>query len=235
MNEEHDGTNQRKPSEEEYQRFRKMIDGVGREGLQRMVEHLTERIEANPHDTEALGARGLAYAELGEHRLAAEDYAGVIALEPDNAGAHLDRARAHAKLEEHRLAPGEADAHYSRGACKAEVGDLVGAMSDFDVAVTLTPGEADAHFNRGLTHLAMGKRHRAVKDLSRAIDLNPNLADARYHRGMAYRGIRGRRRRPDAGVGEEDRERRGGRRSRDGGGGVHPSAGRRGRRRGVPG
>ena len=68
MNEEHDGTNQGKPSEEEYQRFRRMLDGVGREGILRMVEHLTERIEANPRDTEALAARGLAYSELGEHR-----------------------------------------------------------------------------------------------------------------------------------------------------------------------
>ena len=104
MNEEHDGTDQRKPSEEEYQRFRKMIDGVGREGLQRMVEHLTERIEANPRDTEALGGRGLAYAELGDHRLAAADNGRIIALEPDNAGAYLDRARAYSAMEEHRLA-----------------------------------------------------------------------------------------------------------------------------------
>ena len=44
---------------------------------------------------------------LGEHRLAAADYGGVIALDPGNAGAHLDRARAHAKLEEHRLARDE--------------------------------------------------------------------------------------------------------------------------------
>ena len=68
------GTDQGNPSEEEYQRFRRMMDGMGREGLQRMVEDLTERIEADPRDTEALGARGLAYSELGEHRLAAEDY-----------------------------------------------------------------------------------------------------------------------------------------------------------------
>ena len=158
MSGEHDGIDPEKRSEEEYQRFRKMIDGVGREGLQRMVEHLTERIEANPRDTEALGGRGLAHAELGDHRRSAEDNGRVIALEPDNAGAYLDRARAHAKLEEHRsavadydagirLAPGDAVAHYSRGACKAELGDLAGAMSDFDVAVTLAPGDADAHYN----------------------------------------------------------------------------------------
>ena len=47
---------------------------------------------------------------LGEHRLAAADYGGVIALDPGNAGAHLDRARAHAKLEEHRLAVEDYDA-----------------------------------------------------------------------------------------------------------------------------
>ena len=122
MNKEHDGT----PSEEEYQRFRKMMDGMGREGLGRMVDHLTERIEANPRDTEALAARGLAYAELGEHRRAAADYGGVIALDPDNAGAHLDRARAYSAIEEHRL-----------------------AVEDYDAAIRLAPGDAVAHYSRG--------------------------------------------------------------------------------------
>ena len=148
-----------KPSEE-YREFRRMMDSAGREGIRRMIERLTERIEANPHDTEALGVRGLAYAELGKHRRAAEDYGGVIALDPGNAGVHLDRARAYAKLEEHRLAvedydaairlaPGDAVAHYSRGACKAELGDLAGALGDFYVAILLPPGDADAHYNRG--------------------------------------------------------------------------------------
>ena len=121
MNEEHDGTDQGKPSEEEYQRFRKMMDGVGREGLQWMVEHLTERIEADPRDTEALGARGLAYAELGEHRLAAEDYGRIIALAPGNAGAYLDRARAYSAMEERRL-----------------------AVEDYDIAIRLAHGDAVA-------------------------------------------------------------------------------------------
>ena len=126
MNEEHDGTDQGNPLEEEYQRFRKMMDGMGREDLHRMVEGLTKRIEANPRDAEAMSARGLAYGELGEHRLAAEDYGGVIALDPHNAGAHLDRARAYARLEEHRL-----------------------AVEDYAAAIRLAPGDAVAHYSRG--------------------------------------------------------------------------------------
>ena len=80
MNEEHDGTDQGNPSEEEYQRFRRMMDGMGRAGLRRMVERLTGRIEASPRDTEALSARALAYRELGEHRRAAEDNGRIVLL-----------------------------------------------------------------------------------------------------------------------------------------------------------
>ena len=156
---EHDGMDQGKRSED-YRRFRRMMEGMSREDIRRMVKRLTEAIEANPRDAEALSVRGLAYSELGEHRRAAEDNGRIIALEPDNAGAYLDRARAYSAMEQHRLAvedydaairlaPGDAVTHYSRGACKAELGDLAGAMSDFDVAVTLAPGDADAHYNRG--------------------------------------------------------------------------------------
>ena len=86
MNEEHDGTDQGNPSEEEYERFRRMMDGMDREGLRWMVECLTERIESDPRDTEALSARGLAYTELGEYRLAAEDHGRIIAPGPRQCG-----------------------------------------------------------------------------------------------------------------------------------------------------
>ena len=122
---EHDGTDQGEPSED-YREFRRMMDGVGREGLLRMLEHLTDAIRANPHDTEALAARGLVYSELGEHRRAAEDYGSIIALDPDNAGAYFDRARAYSELGEHRS-----------------------AVEDYGAAIRLAPGNAVAHYNRG--------------------------------------------------------------------------------------
>ena len=80
-----DGTGLGQPSED-YREYRRMMDAAGREGLRRMIEGLTEQVRANPHDTEALAARGLAYSEMGNHRLAAEDNDRIIALDPDNAG-----------------------------------------------------------------------------------------------------------------------------------------------------
>ena len=61
---EDDGTGQGQPPED-YREYRRMMDAAGREGLLRMIEHLTGDLRANPRDTVALLARGLAYSELG--------------------------------------------------------------------------------------------------------------------------------------------------------------------------
>ena len=76
MNEEHDGTDQGNPSEQEYQRFRRMMDGMGREGLLGIVERLTERIEADPRDAEALPARGWRTPSWGSTALRRRTTAG---------------------------------------------------------------------------------------------------------------------------------------------------------------
>ena len=58
-----DGTGQGQPPED-YREYRRMMDAAGREGLLRMIEHMTGDLRANPRDTVALLARGLAYSEL---------------------------------------------------------------------------------------------------------------------------------------------------------------------------
>ena len=56
MAEEHDGMEPGEPSDE-YREFRRMMDSADRQDLRRMVERLTEKIEANPDDTEPLFLR----------------------------------------------------------------------------------------------------------------------------------------------------------------------------------
>ena len=160
MSGDHDGVDPEKRSED-YRRFRRMMEGMSREDIRRMVERLTERVEANPRDAEALSVRGLAYSELGEHRLAAEDYGGVIALEPDNADAHLDRARAHAKLEEHRP-----------------------AVADYDAAIRLAPGDAVAHYSRGGVQRRAGQPCGGDERLRRGRHPGPRRRRRSLQQGM---------------------------------------------------
>ncbi len=194
-----EGMDQGNPPEDDLE-FRLMMDALGREGILKMVEALTEKIGENPHDAEALHLRGLLNGQLGEHRRSAEDYDRIIALDSDDVEARLGRAHAHFELEDYRLAledydaavrlaPGDADSHCSRGSCKAHLGDLAGAMGDFDLAVLLAPDDAEVHYNRGLTHGEMGEPGKAVEDMSRAIELEPELPEAHYFLGMAHRDL----------------------------------------------
>ena len=174
--------------------FRRMMAGVDREGILRMIARLTGDIQANPQETEALSARGWLYGELGDYHRAVEDNSRVIELDPENSEAFLNRAHAYSELKEFhaairdydaaiRLSPGQAIAHYGRGACHAELGNLGGAVSDFDVAVLLAPDDASPYYNRGLTYGELGNHLQAVEDLSRAIELEPDLPEAHYFRG----------------------------------------------------
>ena len=115
MTAEHNGMNGHKSSEGhgEFHRvteepadlvLRRVLDGLGREGLHQAVEHLTAHIRARPDHTDALSTRGLLYSELGEHLRAAEDYSRVIDLAPGDSYAYFQRARAHDQLDEHRSA-----------------------------------------------------------------------------------------------------------------------------------
>ena len=40
-------------------------------------------------------------------------------------------------------------AHYNKGVSMAELGDLAGAIKDFDRAIGLAPNDANPHYNRG--------------------------------------------------------------------------------------
>ncbi|MDE2842925.1 MAG: hypothetical protein OXN21_06035, partial [Chloroflexota bacterium] len=52
--------------------FRRMMAGVDREGMLRMVASLSRDIEANPQDARSLSARGWLYGELGDFRRTVE-------------------------------------------------------------------------------------------------------------------------------------------------------------------
>ena len=125
MAEERDGMDQDEPREE-YLEFRRMMNSAGREDLRRMVERLAEKIEADPGDTGSLFLRGLTHGELGEHRLAAEDYGRVIALDPANA-----------------------EARYNRGLVYRDLGELEQALAAFGAAVELEPNYGPARLRPG--------------------------------------------------------------------------------------
>lgn len=101
-----------------------------------------------------------------------------------NGGNYL--AAADAFADDIRLYPRSVAAWNNRGVARVRLGDLSGAISDYNRAIQLAPDDAELYFNRGNALVASGLYQEAIMDYSRAIQLNPAYTRAIFNRGTAY-------------------------------------------------
>jgi tetratricopeptide (TPR) repeat protein len=85
-----------------------------------------------------------------------------------------------------RLHPRSADAWNNRGIARVRLGDLNGAVRDYNHALDLAPMDAEIYFNRGNAFVAAGHYPEAIADYDRAVQLVPSYARALFNRGTAY-------------------------------------------------
>ena len=121
----------------------------------------TERL-ARPNRVATLINRGAVHLRRGEGDPALSDFDAVIALDPRNAEAHLNRGAA--LIMTHQPGPAVAaitealslgvrephKAYYNRGAAREQLGDLRGAYEDYTTALQIQPdwGPAEAELAR---------------------------------------------------------------------------------------
>ncbi len=104
--------------------------------------------------------------------------AGFRALQrPADALASYDRAIA--------LQPDHADAHYQRATVLAQLGRHAEAVAAYDQAIALRPDYAEAYSNRGVVLAYLQRQADALASFERAIALRPGYARAHYNRARA--------------------------------------------------
>ena len=77
------------------------------------------------------------------------------------------------------------DAYFLRGIAKYNMDDLLGADSDFSLAIELNPVYTGAYYYRAITRTRLGNYDDALGDYQQAIELRPDLPDPYYSRGVA--------------------------------------------------
>ncbi len=112
------------------------------------ITALTQILEDNPKDAEALRKRGIAYAHIGEFQAALADLNQAIALNDPDAAAYNQRGIVHYKL-----------------------GRYPQAMSDFNQAIAKQPKLAESYNNRGILYKTLGNYQRSLADLRQANQL----------------------------------------------------------------
>jgi hypothetical protein len=126
------------------------------------IKSLTDKLNANPDDQNALYRRGQVYASKGAYDLAIKDFDGSI-----------------------RLNPKDVEALNNRCWARTVIGDLQAALRDCNEALRLRPNFVDALDSRGLVNLKSGQIKNAIIDFDAALKINPRLTSSLYGRGLA--------------------------------------------------
>ncbi len=119
---------------------------------------------------DALASQWIAEAKAEEDEnpaMAIKYYSRVIDLSPDKA----------------------AMAYNNRGIAKGIMGDLNGALEDFNEAIRRDDSHPSAFYNRGLTFFKLEQWNDALNDINAAISLAPNHGESYELRGSIKRSL----------------------------------------------
>jgi Tfp pilus assembly protein PilF len=126
------------------------------------VKSLTQKLNDNPDDANALYRRGQVYASKGAYSLAINDFSDSL-----------------------RLNSKDVEAYNNRCWVRTVIGDLQAALKDCNEALRLRPSFVDALDSRGLLNLKSGQTKNAIADFDAALKINPRLTSSLYGRGLA--------------------------------------------------
>lgn len=152
---------------------------------------------------QAPGLHGIAAAAcraLGQGEAALGHYDKLLALQPHNPIAYVDRANcltemgmpgraAEDYLRAIELQPENAVAHCNCAAVLYQLGKVDLALERSDAAIALAPNWADAHFGRGNALKDLDRPAEALASYDRAIELRPELAVAWCNRGLVLQEL----------------------------------------------
>jgi tetratricopeptide (TPR) repeat protein len=133
------------------------------------IEDYNQAIKINPDCV-----NGNARSQLGNYKKVIDIFTQSIEISSDevadnnfgNAVSDLGNYNKAIKIN-----PDDADAYYSRGNARFDLGDRTGAIEDYTQAIKINYNYGDAYYNRGIARYSLGDKLLAIEDFQKAADL----------------------------------------------------------------
>jgi tetratricopeptide (TPR) repeat protein len=177
-----------------------LVRGNAGQAIADYTEALKDTGLANDRRATILNDRAVAYARLGQNKLAIEDFNRAVQLFAEYPAAYNNRGNLLVIIGQYAeaikdfdrailLAPRYAAAYSNRANARVKLGQQGDAIRDFTKAIELMPASAPPLSGRGLALLASGKPHAAIRDFSRAVNADARFASAYRNRAEARFGV----------------------------------------------
>jgi MtfA peptidase len=161
-------------------------------------EELQEMLTSD--DPEKLFTLGMEHLDGKRYRSAIQLFSRVIQIDPSDAEAYQQRARAEVQLADHaaaltdaeealRLHADDVTGYLARGAAYLGLRQYEQARADLNRVLYEQRNDPEAYYLRGIMWAALGKWRKAVSDFSWSIVYRPHFANAYAHRAYAHRQL----------------------------------------------
>jgi tetratricopeptide (TPR) repeat protein len=166
----------------------------------RAFQDFDRAVATDPNQGRFYFLRGVAHAQLHQFDAAFADLARADTLDGTKAAVPYELGAVYIRLRDypHAIAalsrsiadnPNFSSVWALRCRARALSGDLAGAQSDCDQAVSTDSEDFGAHIARGYVELKLGKWIPALLDYQTAVLLKPKSATAHYGKVLARRGV----------------------------------------------
>lgn len=165
------------------------------------VKAFTQAAANKPSEMEIYWNRAQVYRQTGDYAAALADYTKIMQSGTSKRTAQEIQVsigvtyaamnqhdRAIASFDEALKSKDDADVRYQKGNSLAALGNMAGAIEQYDAALKLNPNFADAWNNRGNALGVSGRPAEAIASFDKGIALNPNAANVYCNRGLARNG-----------------------------------------------
>ncbi|MEQ8462560.1 tetratricopeptide repeat protein [Coleofasciculus sp. E1-EBD-02] len=174
----------------------------GKEEIEKAISSYTKALDINEEwgDTSpdnAYYSRGLAYAKIGNHQSAIDDFNQTIAQNPNYTDAYYNRGRTHFKIGNYQAAIEDIsrtlsqnynypDAHFIQGMAHVKLGNHQAAIDNFNQTIDQNPNNGNAYYYRGIAHFQLDNSQAAIEDFNQTLTQKPKYTYAYYYRGMTH-------------------------------------------------
>lgn len=161
---------------------------------------LNQAASFDPDNPDVLLEMANLHSVTGRLDLALAQYETVLAVNPEESYAYLNRGLVYYRLgnlqqalndlnRSIELDSSETNAFYNRAIIVAELGNIPAAIDDYTSAIELDPTNVRALFNRGQLYKDLADFQAAIDDFTRAIELAPDFDLPYFSRAEAYNAL----------------------------------------------